>query len=445
MLKKIILNIILIGIPIIMYSQIDVEVLRSEYEQVNDEIYDINDTNEGSFNYAITAGNSNNYYQIDTNSGVITIQNTISDSFNSVHTDVLTVTAGTTTYLITIVDGYDFIIANLDPDYTVLDEHNEKYINNSNDWTVINNLWGRGDAVPNVDFRIATIYKPTIPNSTILIWDVPSNASAFNGASVWNYNNVFWGNRKNIREDLTGFPFQISSLESLSVNFDFEQLFGNDKFKIAMNMFMTDEDVLSNFSANDGDFFFVFDQNGTYIPNYTNTLPDITIDGKPFAVRYDLNPDTGYERRRVIVKDNEKLMTGTLDVKSLFDMFIDETFLNPDQYIYHIQFGIEVTSGYGAVRFNQLNVNAQFESLSVSTFKEENLKTYPNPFNTILTVEGISKSVNSIKLFNSLGQEFKLNNNYSIDNNQLKLNLESLKTGMYFLQIDGYVTKVFKK
>lgn len=362
-MKRILPLVLVFTFHSILSSQIAIEVFRSEYEQINDFIYDINDANEGAFNYAITSGNDSDYYKIDANTGVIAIQNTIPDSFTTVHTDVLTVSINSNLYDITIRDGYDYIISTLDSDYTVLDEHNEQYIDNTNNWTAKNSLWGKGEAIPNTDFRIATIYKPNLPNATLLLWDVPSKASDFGGASVWCYNNLFWGNRKNSREDLIGFPFQISAVESLSVDFDFEQLFGSDKFKIAMNMFMTDEDVLSDFSENDGDFFFVFDQNGTFIPNYTNTLPDIVIDNKPFAVRYDLNPDNGYERRRVIIKDNETFMSGNLDVKSLFDMFANESFLNENQFIYHLQFGIEVTDGFGAVRFNQLNVNSNIASI----------------------------------------------------------------------------------
>lgn len=445
MLKRILPFILLFGFLTTIESQIDIEVFRTEYEQVNDEIYDINDTNEGSFNYSITAGNNNNYYQIDSATGVISIQNTINDNFNTVHTDVLTVTISSISYVITIRDAYDYYISNLGSDYVILDEHNETYIDNSNQWTTRNNLWGRGTAVPNSDFRIATIYQPNLPDSTILIWDVPSKASEFGGASVWSYNNVFWGNRKNVREDLTGFPFQISSLESLTVDFNFEQLFGNDKFKIAMNMFMTDEDVLTNFSNNDGDFFFVFDQNGTYVPNYSNTLPDITIDGKPFAVRYDLNSENGYERRRVIVKDNEKYMSGNLDVKSLFDMFANEFFLNEDQFIYHLQFGIEVTDGFGVVRFNQLNVNAQFESLSVSNYDKDNIHIFPNPVENMITIKSFSKPIKSVKLFNSAIQEFNIVTQNFMNDYEATLNLTSLKEGVYFLNINGTIYKVLKK
>lgn len=335
---------------------VPVLVLRSEYESVGDLIYNIDDSEEGNLNYSIEEGSFNAFFSLNTSTGELIIQNEIEDQFNQIDTKELTIKIGNTCYDLTIKDAFDYYLSNLPNDAVVLDEHNQFTIDEDTKWTAINNLWGRGNAIPNQDFRIATIHYPNLPNGTVLIWDVPSKASDFGGASVWCYNNVFWGNRKNRREDLSGFPFQIQPITNLKLNFDIEQLFGNDQFKIAMNMFMTDESELTNFSNNDGDFFFVFDQKDTFIPNYSNTLPDITIGGKPFAVRYDLNPNDGYERRRVIVKGNEKLLSGTLDILAMFNMFIDEGFLNELQYIYHLQFGVEVTSGWGAIQFNQLGL-----------------------------------------------------------------------------------------
>ncbi len=336
-------------------AQTNVQVLRSEYEKVGDEIYNINDVLEGSENYVLNAGNENSYYSLDQNSGIISIQNPIADVFDVVTTNVLQISISSSNYIIEIVDGYDYFIQNLDPSYEILDDHNQFYVDPSSKWTAMNNLWGKGTAVPNVDFRTATIYKKDIPDSTIFLWDVPSKAAEFGGASVWNYVNVFWGNRNNVRDDLKGFPFLINDINTLSLDFDFEQLFGSEEYKIAMNMFLTDENYLTNFSENDGDFFFVFDQNGTWIPPYPNSLPDTEILGKPFAWRY--KTENNYEWRRVIVKDNEQLLSGTLDIKELFDRFQNEDWINPNQYIYHIQLGLEITEGYGAVRFNKAEID----------------------------------------------------------------------------------------
>lgn len=352
----------IIDIPIIEVPEEDIPVevvmvFRTEYEKVGEVLLNIEDTNEGAFNYSISAGNDQNYYMVDGSSGVISIKNQIQDSYNEIHADTILVTGGSKNYKVTIVDGFDYYLNKFKDDYTVLSEHKETFIDENSEWTAYNNLWGKGSAIPNKDFRIVTMYKNSFPNGTILMWDVPSAPSEFGGPSVWCYNDVFFGNRKGAREDLLNFPFQMKQLNSLVMEFDFEQLFGNEQYKIAMNMFMTNESYLTNFSANKGDFFFVFDQKETWIPNYPISLSDTMIEGRPFAWRYKKEGE--YEWRRVIIKDEQKYLKGSLDIKSLFDRFIDNGYINPEQYIYHIQVGIEVTQGYGAVRFNEIEMNME--------------------------------------------------------------------------------------
>ena len=145
---------------------------RSEYEKFGDVIYDINDANEGSVVYSITSGNNNSYYNINSSTGIITINNTIPDAFNIIHTDLLQISASGNNYTIEIVDGYDYFIENLDPPYKVLDAHKETFIYTSSEWTAYNNLWGKGTAIPNVDFRMATIYKEDNHNETVFLFPV---------------------------------------------------------------------------------------------------------------------------------------------------------------------------------------------------------------------------------------------------------------------------------
>ena len=264
---------------------------------------------------------------------------------------------GGTIYEIEVVDGYDYFLDNLPTSYSILDDHEETFVDPESEWTVYNNLWGKGSAIPNVDFRIAMLHKQKLPDTCILIWDVPGPSIDFGKRSVWCYNNVLWGNRLDVREDIPNFPLQINNIKRLKLDFEFEKLFGNDQFKIALNLFTFDESYLAHINESDGDFFFVFDQINRWIPKYPYSLPDIKIMGKPFALRYDDYKDGNFrQRRRVIIKNNQKLMKGEIDIKYLFDIFIKNNYINPLQYIQNIQLGIEVTSGYGAVRFNRYNI-----------------------------------------------------------------------------------------
>lgn len=432
-------------------SQVQILVQRTEYEVVNEVIYDINDPLEdGTIAiYSITSGNTDDYYKINSKTGKLKMKLVIDDVFDVVQTDALTVSTATTTYEITIVDAYDYFMSTLDASYTVMSLHNEAYIDSNAEWTAINNLWGKGSAEPNVDFRIATIYKTDVTDTPIFIWDVPSKASDYGGASVWCYNNILWGNRINTREDLMGFPFKISSIDQLTLDFDFENLFGDDDYKIAMNMFMTDEEDLTAFSNNDGDFFMTFDQNGTYVPPYPEVLPDTTILGKNYRLLYDpeSRPDThpGYERRRAIILNNEQLLQGTIDVEQLFTRFQDENWLDQNQSIANIQLGIEVTDGFGAVRVNSANINMSV--LAIDDYLiDKNIAMYPNPASDIVSIKGNNIDVSNIHIFNILGQE--VTRNIKIDQlnpDTIQLNINDLKEGIYIIKSDLFESKLIKK
>lgn len=333
----------------------EIVALRSEYEAVGDVIYDINDLKEGSISYSIISGNENNHYTINSSSGIISIAVTIPDATPGVTKHTLKISAGRNNYTIVVADGLDYTVQNLSGTYSVLDEDNEAFVDPSSQWTAINNLWGKGTAVPNVNFRIVTLHKTNLPDSIIFLWDVPGNASMYGGDAVWCYVNSFWGNRKNIRENLTGFPFRIGSLSNLKLDFDFQKLYGNEEYKIALNAFLTDESELSPFSANDGDFFFVFDQRGNYVPPYPVSLPDTMIEGKNFVRRYKTDA-TGYEWRRVIIKDGERYLSGSLDFKKVLGGFMDKGYIKSQQYIYHLQLGLEITKGFGGMRFNKAKI-----------------------------------------------------------------------------------------
>ncbi len=405
---------------------------RSEYEKVGDVICDINHANEeNGATYRIISGNENNYYEINSDNGIITIKNTIQDEFNTIHEDNLTISTSYESTDIQIVDAFDYFVLN--NNYTILADHTETAINN--DWTAYNNLWGDGDAIPNTDYRIATLLSNDLPNNTVFIWDTPSAAAEYGGASVWCYVNLFWGNRKSIREDLYGFPFKVSDKEALNLNFDYKQLFGNEYYKVAINMFFTVESTLASFSSNTGDFFIVVDQKGTWIPNYPVVLEDTTIQNKTFAQLYE--NDDGYERRRIIIKDNAKLEAGIIDLKTIFTNFANGGYLNDNLFVPNIQFGIEVTEGFGAVKINSLSMSENIVSNKIEMNTASGLEIFPNPATDHIYIK--TKIIDlKWQLYSIYGNKIEEGNGDFIDTNHLI-------SGFYILKINNTNFKFLKK
>lgn len=433
----------LIDQQVVNYEVIDTLILRSEYEAIGDEIIDLNHTYEGTQSYHLSA--SSNHYTIDPITGIISISTEIADVKNSVQLDVLTVTNGLTTYNISVVDAYDYFIAQ-HPEYTVLEDHQEIIAKDGSPYTPYNNIWGKGSAVNGVDFRMSMLVQPDKIDSTVYIWDTPSKANAFGGSSVWSYQNLFWGERYNLRENIGGFPIKINNISHLTMNFNYEQLFGTETYKVALNHFLNEEDYLAPFTENDGDFFIVFNQLGNYVPPYQDHLTDTLIGGKEYVLLHDstgtiqTNIPEGYQLRRAIIKNGQQFTNGALDLLALYKSFSSRGFLDEELYFSHIQFGIEITEGWGAVRMNQFNMDYQ-PKLITNTYKnqENNIKIFPNPSTEKIFITGIDNG-EDYQLKNILGESVKSS---QYNNNGIYVN--GLSKGIYFLIIEGTSHKVLIK
>ncbi|WP_430816520.1 T9SS type A sorting domain-containing protein [Carboxylicivirga sp. RSCT41] len=403
---------------------------RSEYEQAGDQIGDVDLPGEGTYDYVILEGNDAGHYSIDA-SGKIWVNAIIADVPNEVTAHDLTIQCHTDQISIRIMDAYDHMLEQYSG-YTILEAHKENYILPGNPYSGYNNLWGRGTAQEGVDFRMATLCDPDMPDETIFVWDTPSSAKDYGGASVWCYISVLWGNRKGYRDDLTGFPFQISSIHSMFIDFDFEKLYGTEGYKIALNHFLTNESYLDNFSSNDGDFFLVFDQKGTWIPPYPVSLSDTVINNKDFARLY--KEEDGYEWRRVIIKDNQRLLNGTIDMKGIYDSFITRGYLNASQYIPNIQVGLEVTDGFGALRLNSWAIRLNESPLNVEEKQFATIRVVPNP---------------SMGFFRSSSdapwQIYSMNGRLLCKGHTTDIDLSDYPDGLYILKQSDEMIKLIKR
>ena len=78
---------------------------------------------------------------------------------------------------------------------------------------------------------------------------------------------------------------------------------------------------------------------------------------------------------------------------------------------------------------------------SVETVVEKNVEMYPNPMNDVLNID-LGDSQSDVVIFNSLGQVVRRYDNMS---GEMQINVEDLKSGMYFVKIGTETTKVIKR
>lgn len=353
-------------------------IYRSQYEDSGDELHDFDHPNErGGVTYVIAESDGPDYFQIDSSTGVLTIDQPIvddavaNDEMGTVTEHALTIAVmdGSTvidTIAAKVVDGFDYTL-NLVGYTNILTGPTEMAC--SGEWAAFHNLRGMGKARPE-QFRSAILTTDEMPNETIFVWDVPSKASApeFGGKSTWGYVNLLVGNRTGRRDNVPNFPFALNDLDSIPVQFDYEHLFGDRDYKVAFNMFFTKENTLVPFKNNVGDFFLVVGQTSDWLPSYPVNLGDMTIGGRPFTRLYDNKG--GYERRRVIIKGGNTLSQASFNLLDYFDMFAapgeytdskgtrsSASLLDRQQSVSHMMFGLEIADSFGAVKVNQLSID----------------------------------------------------------------------------------------
>ena len=91
---------------------------------------------------------------------------------------------------------------------------------------------------------------------------------------------------------------------------------------------------------------------------------------------------------------------------------------------------------------NKLDLNPT--TLSVKKKEKINFTIYPNPVSSKITIQSIaSTDLNTIKLYNNLGQELKLN--ISKFNAKATIDLSELTSGFYIVSVNGFKKIILKK
>lgn len=409
----------------------DTTVFRSEYEKVGDTLFTI-----PAFK-SLIADSSDLLNVTVSTSGNVIVSSEIVDLKYDIHSIAIVaeLVSGDTIRII-IVDGVDYW----------LDQHggvaqgNHLDMKTNGDWATHNNLWGKGTAIAGTDFRIEMAYTDKLPDSTLIVWDVPGEASEFGGSSVWNYSNLIWGNRYGERDDLAGFPYRLDEYDSLILDFDYTTIYDVEGHKVALNMFTTEVDTLAPFDQNRGDFFMVFDQKGTWVPNYPDTLhsgTDTTLLGAAYCLMHkeDIKNGGPYHLRRAIIKNSETVEQGQIDLMQLFNLFNNYGYIEMDLSVPNIQFGVEVTNGLGAIRVNKLSITPKDSGETSALLLSENIKSGVNiqNRNNVLILNANNKSIKRVNVVNFQGRVLK-----SIDvskSTKIKVDISDLSLGVYLYQI----------
>ncbi len=101
-----------------------------------------------------------------------------------------------------------------------------------------------------------------------------------------------------------------------------------------------------------------------------------------------------------------------------------------------------MTANYYRLKMTDIDNSSVFSDLKIVEFTNGNVKVYPNPVTNILWIEGSAKELQSIKVYNHLGQEIghQLSFEYS-NTNLVTIDFSTLAKGIYSIKTINSETK----
>ena len=102
---------------------------------------------------------------------------------------------------------------------------------------------------------------------------------------------------------------------------------------------------------------------------------------------------------------------------------------------------VSVSSGSDCAWIDNVVLPASTVITNVATVVESNVAVYPNPANDVLNIQ-LGENQSDMVIYNSVGQVVRRYDNVSGD---MQINIADLNAGIYFVKVNGEVTKVIKR
>ena len=123
---------------------------------------------------------------------------------------------------------------------------------------------------------------------------------------------------------------------------------------------------------------------------------------------------------------------------------------NSNANLFYSYTDINPLEGVSYYRLKQTDYNGDFEYSLIRSITTSSLNTvlylYPNPTTGLIYIEGVKKSSSNLLVHNIFGENVsQLTQMIRLSENQISLDLSSVKNGIYFLKIDDMVFRLVKK
>lgn len=223
-------------------------------------------------------------------------------------------------------------------------------------WYVLNNVWNPGSLAYGSDYTIDSVYSASdLTSKTTFNWSFPVTTDSAH--TIRAYPEVIFGpapmsGGHKASDITTVLPAQVSSLASLTADYDVSYKGNTGGFNVAFDIWLTDtpnggaDTVTTEVMVwvHKGDF----DAFGTQVGTYSNGA----VTGKIYA---STSGDWTYT---AVVLDQDA-PKGQLDIAGILTTLKGLNLVSSTDYVASVELGSEVVSGAGSLTINNLDLNVQ--------------------------------------------------------------------------------------
>jgi Ca2+-binding RTX toxin-like protein len=223
-------------------------------------------------------------------------------------------------------------------------------------WYVLNNVWNPGNLVYGTDYTIDSVYSAAdLTAKTTFNWSFPLTTDSAH--TIRAYPEVIFGpapmsGGHKSTDITTVLPAQVSSLTTLTADYDVSYKGNTGGFNVSFDIWLTDVPNGGASSVTTEVMVWVhkgdFDAFGTQVGTYSNG----SVTGKIYA------STTGDWTYTAVVLDQDT-PKGQIDIANILSALHGLNLVSSSDYVASVELGSEVVSGAGSLTINNLDLNVQ--------------------------------------------------------------------------------------
>jgi Ca2+-binding RTX toxin-like protein len=222
----------------------------------------------------------------------------------------------------------------------------------SGEYTVFNNVWGKGSLVNGTDFYQSVTFNTTnITTGVTFSWSWPTSLTG----QIVAYPEIVWGDSPfyDGADETHSYVSKVSDLRNFAVDLDLDVTSGSQYCNLSFDLFLTSK-PLGDSSTVTTEVMIWLDNQITRQPWGTVNMGTITDRGHTGTIYFY---EGGSAADYIAVVFDKPWLDGSIDIKKVLTDLGAKGLLSIGDYIGGHQFGAEVTGGSGSFTINSISTS----------------------------------------------------------------------------------------